>query len=243
MAARVAISRVQGALDPSATLDYATKQYVDGKTSAVYAGTVPSGSTTATITHNLGTTSVDVTVRDASGNEVQVPNQAATANTVVLSFTTAPTTNQYTVTVQGGGISQAGLSSTAPSPVAPTAAVGTSAFAARADHVHAPQAPATLTYAATVTTDASQGTLFRITLTGNLTLANPTNPVDGQKIVWELVQDATGSRTLTLGSAFALGTDISAVTLTTAANKRDFLGAVYNASAAKWYVLAFTRGY
>lgn len=243
MAARVALSRVQGPLDPSASLDYSTKQYVDGKASAVYNGTVPSGSVTATITHNLGTTAVDVTVRDASGNEVQCANQATTANTVVLTFATAPTTNQYTVRVEGGAQTSAGLSSTTPNPVASTAAVGTGTTAARADHVHAPQAPVALTYAATIATDASLSSLFRVTLTGNATLGNPTNPVDGQKVVWEIVQDATGSRTLTLGSAFALGTDIAAVTLTTTASKRDFLGAVYNASASKWYVIAFTRGY
>lgn len=208
-----------------------------------YTGAVPSGSTTATVTHGLGTTSVDVTVRDSSGNEVQVPNQAASTNTVVLTFTTAPTAGQYTAVVQAGASTPVALATAAPSPIASTAAVGTSSSAARADHVHAPQAPATLAYAATVTTDASQGNLFRITLTGNLTLANPTNPVDGQKVVWELVQDATGSRTLTLGSAFALGTDISAVTLTTTASKRDFVGAVYNAAAAKWYVIAFSKGY
>lgn len=103
--------------------------------------------------------------------------------------------------------------------------------------------PSTLTYAATVTTDASTNSHFRIILTGNLTLANPTNPTDGQKVTWELIQDATGSRTLTLGSAFALGSDLTAATLSTAAGKRDFLGAVYNASASKWYVIAFMKGY
>ena len=82
-----------------------------------------------------------------------------------------------------------------------------------------------------------------MTLGGNRTLANPTNPTDGQKVTWEIIQDATGSRTLTLGAKFALGTDISSTTLTTTASKRDFLGAVYNATADKWYVIAFVKGY
>lgn len=104
-------------------------------------------------------------------------------------------------------------------------------------------APVTLTDAATVATDASLGNHFRVTLGGNRTLGNPTNMVDGQRVIWELIQDATGSRTITLGSAFGLGTDITAVTLTTTASKRDFLGAVYNSTAAKWYVIAFVKGY
>jgi hypothetical protein len=103
--------------------------------------------------------------------------------------------------------------------------------------------PVPLTDAATIATDASLGNHFRVTLGGNRTLGNPTNPTDGQKILWELIQDGTGTRTITLDTNFALGTDITAVTLTTAAGKRDFLGAVYNAGAGKWYVIAFTKGY
>jgi hypothetical protein len=103
--------------------------------------------------------------------------------------------------------------------------------------------PVTLTDAATIATDASFGDYFRVTLGGNRTLGNPTNMIDGQRVIWELIQDATGSRTLTLGSAFALGTDIAAVTLTTTVSKRDFLGAVYNSTATKWYVIAFVKGY
>jgi hypothetical protein len=104
-------------------------------------------------------------------------------------------------------------------------------------------APVTLTDAATVATDASLGDYFRVTLGGNRTLGNPTNMIDGQRVIWEIIQDATGTRTITLGSAFALGTDIAAVTLTTTASKRDFLGAVYNSTAAKWYIVAFVKGY
>lgn len=103
--------------------------------------------------------------------------------------------------------------------------------------------PVTLTDAATVATDASLADHFRVTLGGNRTLGNPTNMVDGQRVIWELIQDATGTRTLTLGSAFALGSDIAAVTLSTTAAKRDFLGAIYNSTAAKWFVVAFVRGY
>lgn len=103
--------------------------------------------------------------------------------------------------------------------------------------------PANLADAVTVATDAALGNHFRVILGGNRTLGNPTNPTDGQKVVWEIIQDGTGNRTLALGSTFALGTDVSSVTLSTAAGKRDFIGAVYNAAAVKWYVLAFSKGY
>jgi hypothetical protein len=104
-------------------------------------------------------------------------------------------------------------------------------------------APVILTDAATIATDASLSNHFRVTLGGNRTLGAPTNPVDGQKAMWEFIQDGTGSRTISLNAVFAFGTDISSVTLTTTAGARDFMGAVYNASATKWYVIAFVKGY
>lgn len=103
--------------------------------------------------------------------------------------------------------------------------------------------PVALTDASTINTDAALGNRFRVTLGGNRTLANPTNATDGQEIIWEIIQDGTGLRTITLGSEFAFGTDITSVTLTTTADKRDFLGAVYNSTTSKWYVIAFARGY
>lgn len=149
--------------------------------------------------------------------------------------------------------------------------VGTASTAARSDHTHilgvhasthasagsdpiTPAAigavkqytPQVLTDAATITTDVSTGVHFRVTLGGNRTLAVPTNPADGQRVLWEFIQDGTGSRTITLAGGtggFAFGTDISSIALTTTANKRDIVGAVYNASIQKWLVIAFVRGY
>jgi hypothetical protein len=94
-----------------------------------------------------------------------------------------------------------------------------------------------------IATDASAGNLFRTTLGGNRTLSNPTNPTDGQRVMWELRQDGTGSRVLTLGSKFRLGTDLAAVVLSTTAGKKDFLGAQYNLADDKWDVLALAKGY
>lgn len=106
--------------------------------------------------------------------------------------------------------------------------------------------PFVLTDAATINTDASQSNRFRVTLGGNRTLAAPSNPSDGQQCVWEFIQDATGSRTITLDTGtggFAFGTDIVSITLTTTANKRDFMTATYSSALNKWLVLGFLRGY
>lgn len=101
----------------------------------------------------------------------------------------------------------------------------------------------TLTDASSVATDASLGNQFRLTTTQSFTLSNPTNPTDGQRVVWEIIQDGTGSRVMTLGGKFAFGTDLTAATLTTTASKRDFITAIYNVVTDKWYVVAFIKGY
>ena len=106
--------------------------------------------------------------------------------------------------------------------------------------------PTVLTDASTINTDASQGCRFRVTLGGNRTLAAPSNPTDGQQCVWEFIQDGTGSRTISLDTGtggFAFGTDITSITLTTTASKRDFMTAVYSSALSKWLVLGFLRGY
>ena len=101
-----------------------------------------------------------------------------------------------------------------------------------------------LTYAATLNTDASEGDIFDVTLTGNATLANPANPVDGKTLRWRIRQDATGSRTVTLGNKFAIPSSAtSPLPFSTAANKMDVLAATYHAGRDKWDVVAFVMGY
>ena len=80
----------------------------------------------------------------------------------------------------------------------------------------------TVSYAASVTLDLATSNNFQITLTGNLTLANPTNQVAGQSGVVRLVQDATGSRTVAFGANWKFASGV-APTLTTTANAVDLL--------------------
>jgi hypothetical protein len=79
---------------------------------------------------------------------------------------------------------------------------------------------ATLTDGATITPDFGANQNFTVTLGGNRTLANPSNMVVGQTGSIFLVQDGTGSRTLSFGTYydFAGGT---APTLTTTASAVD----------------------
>lgn len=89
--------------------------------------------------------------------------------------------------------------------------------------------------------DASTGNVFDIAATANFTLANPTNPTNGQVIHLRITQDATGSRVMTLGSAWSAGP--STVTLSTTANKIDHLVAMYHSGASKWHITGFQAGF
>jgi hypothetical protein len=93
---------------------------------------------------------------------------------------------------------------------------------------------ATVTYAATITPDAANGSVQTVTLTGNVTFSAFSNPVSGQTITLIITQDATGSRTLTSTMKFAGGSK----TLSTAAASIDimtvsYIGTTYYASLAK----------
>lgn len=92
-------------------------------------------------------------------------------------------------------------------------------------------APVALTDAATIVIDASLGNVFTLTIGGNRTLGQPTNPREGQGITIQITQDGTGSRTLAYHAdwLFPGGVDPS---LSTAAGAIDVLSAVY--ISGKW---------
>ncbi len=89
----------------------------------------------------------------------------------------------------------------------------------------------TLSYSSTLTLDLSTGNNYAVTLTGNATLANPSNPVAGQGGIITITQDGTGSRTLAYGTSwdFSNGT---VPTLTTTAGAVDVLA---------YYVISTTQ--
>src|SRR5579859_7126910 len=101
-----------------------------------------------------------------------------------------------------------------------------------------------LTFVASGTTlvNAALGNDFRLTLTASTTtLGNPSNPVDGQRIDFQVTQGTGGSFTLAYGTAYDFGA-AGAPTLSTAAGKVDVIGFVYNAALAKWIYLGGALG-
>lgn len=102
----------------------------------------------------------------------------------------------------------------------------------------------TLTYGATVATDAAQGDVFDLTLTGNAVMAAPTGLTKNKKILYRITQDATGGRTITSWDAiFRFSTDVPVPFLSTSSNKTDYVGFIYNAADSKLDCLAVARGY
>tara|TARA_R100001463_G_scaffold18178_1_gene45591 strand:- start:51 stop:455 length:405 start_codon:yes stop_codon:yes gene_type:complete len=89
----------------------------------------------------------------------------------------------------------------------------------------------TLTDGSTVSWDVSTEDVAKVTLAGNRTLAAPTNATTGQFISLLIIQDGTGSRTLTWNAVFEFASD-TAPTLTTTANLGDVFVFRYNGS--KW---------
>ena len=91
----------------------------------------------------------------------------------------------------------------------------------------------TLTDASTISWDVIASPVAKVTLGANRTLAAPsgTSPAAGQFIALTVIQDGTGSRTLTWNATYEFTAD-TAPTLTTTANLGDLFIFKYNGS--KW---------
>jgi hypothetical protein len=97
--------------------------------------------------------------------------------------------------------------------------------------------------AATITVSAAAGNDFRATLAGNRTLASPSDPANGQRIIFQFTQDGTGGRLLSYGTAYAFTAALPAPVLSAAPGATDVLGFVYNATTARWLFVAFVPGF
>jgi hypothetical protein len=223
--------KFKGKKSNGTVVTYVVGTSVGGGGGGVYTTLIGDGvATSFTInqaTHGLAANgAILVQVNKVSDGNVERPSISVsdTTGAVTIGFVSAPATNSYRVTLLGSASGQAWGEINASKRV-------TTGLVLAGD------------INGTYNTDASLGNEFRIRLTGDLTLANPTNPADGQLIRWRLKQDNIGSRTLALGAKFRLGTDIPSVTLTTTADKADYLTAVYCLADDKWDVVAFVKGY
>ena len=91
----------------------------------------------------------------------------------------------------------------------------------------------TLTDQATIAWDVIASPVAKVTLGGNRTFAAPsgTTPAAGQFVSLLLIQDGTGSRTITWNAVYEFAAD-TAPTLTTTANLGDLF--VFRYNGAKW---------
>ena len=92
-------------------------------------------------------------------------------------------------------------------------------------------AEATLTDGANIAWDVQSAPVAKVTLGGNRILNAPSNSVAGQFISLLVIQDGTGTRTLTWNAVFEFTAD-TAPTLTATANYGDVFTFRYNGS--KW---------
>lgn len=92
------------------------------------------------------------------------------------------------------------------------------------------------TGAVTLTPNAAAGTIYKYTLTGNITLSTLSNAVAGTSMTIILNQDATGNRILTSTMKFSGGVNV----LTTTANAIDVMSVFYDGTT---YYATLSKGY
>ena len=88
----------------------------------------------------------------------------------------------------------------------------------------------------TITPDFNNGSIQKLTLTGNITMNTLGNAIAGRSMTLILTQDATGNRTLTSSMLFAGNYK----TLTTLANSKDIISLFFDGST---YYASLTTGY
>jgi len=171
-----------------------------------------------TLTNKTLTTPVIAQINDANGNEeLKFTATASAVNEITI--TNAATGSRPDIAVTGGD-TNIGLSIT-------TKGTGLVLF-----NDGAYNAEATLTDGATITWDVGTSPVAKVTLGGARTISAPTNGATGQFISLAVIQDATGSRTLTWNSVYEFTAD-TAPTLTTTASKADLFVFRYNGTV--WY--------
>lgn len=177
-------------------------------TAGTVSGYIPAGTATPTVVHSLGTTDLLWSVHEeATGLHPAVAMATTDVNTVQFTFSTATVTNQYRYTI---------------------AAANTALVAPQVRDVPVVQA-----YASSLTVNAAAGNYRIVTATGNLTLNDPSNGVDGQNLRIRVI--ASGAqRVVTFAGTLKRPASIAS-TLTIASGLRGDIGLTYE-SAYGWTV-------
>lgn len=98
----------------------------------------------------------------------------------------------------------------------------------------------------TVDTNAALGNVFRVSVDEATTFNAPTNPTDGQSILYEIKNDGgSGEVTFATGSsgAFAWSVDVTGITLTAVDGKVDKISWRYNSTAQRWQIEGINQGH
>jgi hypothetical protein len=107
-----------------------------------------------------------------------------------------------------------------------------------------PRGTVALVDGATPALDASLGNVFTLAAGGDRTIAVPSNPTNGQKIIIRHLASG-GARTLGLNTGaggFRFGSDIPSLTQTVSGDT-DYIGCVYSSIDSFWDVVAYAKGF
>ena len=114
---------------------------------------------------------------------------------------------------------------------------------ARWKSVKAPAITTTGTSTSSATVDFTNSDIVRLVLQANVTTLTISGAVDGQMCLLEIIQDAIGNRTLAWPANTRRGTDVTATTISTGANKKDRFWFYYDAATSKYDLVQFARGF
>jgi|688.fasta_scaffold24674_5 hypothetical protein len=94
-----------------------------------------------------------------------------------------------------------------------------------------------------INTNASLGDIFDLNIMSSGTLANPSNPTDGQSLRWRITHKANNIP-VSLGSNFKIPSSASnPLPFSSTSGTMDLLAATYDLDRNKWDVIAFVPGY
>lgn len=193
-------------------------------------------------------TPVSTTVAIANGGTGATTAAGALTNLGALSSTTAAST-YATISSLSSYATTAALSSYALSSSIPTAAAASDVLAGTSttkmvtpNALAASAAIQTLTYGSTTSWNMAAGYNAAVTLTGNISTLTITNPVVGQTYTLQVVQDSTGSRTVTWPSGFDWGA-AGTPTLTATASKTDLVTLICTNASTPTFIASIAKGF
>ena len=195
-------------------------------------------STATLVSPTLGTPRLITSLNDTNGNEIFRPSatgsavneftlaNAATGSGPILSATGGDTNIPVTITSKGSGNTTI---------TSPTGEVQLTAKT-KADVTYGAITDAGSVASGTTTFNWATTNRHRVTLTGSSVTLAMSNQTTGQAMLLEVIQDSTGSRTISAWTSitWAGGT---APTLTTTASKRDLIGFYFNGTITIGFIV------